>query len=59
MAYAISDDCLLCGSCPDVCPAGAISEEDRRYVIDPSLCTDCGACAEQCPVDAILPGDNE
>jgi len=59
MAYAITDDCLLCGSCPDVCPAGAISEEDGRYVIDPSLCTDCGACAEQCPVDAILPGGNE
>jgi len=52
MAYKISDECIACGSCMDVCPVGAISEGDI-YVIDPAKCTDCGTCADECPVEAI------
>ncbi|HEY5556171.1 DUF362 domain-containing protein [Acetobacterium sp.] len=52
MAYKISDECIACGSCEDVCPVEAISEGDI-YVIDPAKCTDCGACADECPVEAI------
>ena len=52
MAYKISDGCIACGSCMDVCPVDAISEGDI-YEIDPDTCIDCGACAEQCPVGAI------
>lgn len=52
MAYKISDECIACGSCMDVCPVGAISEGDI-YVIDPAKCTDCGICADECPVEAI------
>ncbi|MBK5244020.1 MAG: 4Fe-4S binding protein [Eubacteriaceae bacterium] len=52
MAYKISDECIACGSCADVCPAEAISEGDI-YVIDPAKCTDCGTCADECPVEAI------
>lgn len=54
MAYKISDECIACGSCIDVCPVEAISEGDI-YVIDGELCIDCGACADECPVDAIAP----
>lgn len=56
MAYVISDDCTMCGSCKDVCPVEAISEGDPKYVIDADACIDCGACEGECPVSAISAG---
>ncbi|MDO4438020.1 MAG: 4Fe-4S binding protein [Eubacteriales bacterium] len=53
MAYKITDACVMCGSCADVCPTGAISEGDGQYVIDADVCVDCGSCAGQCPTGAI------
>ncbi len=53
MAYVISDDCVMCGTCAAECPTGAISEGDGKYVIDPAVCADCGACAAACPCEAI------
>lgn len=53
MARVISDECAMCGACADVCPVGAISEGDGKYVIDAGACVDCGACEEGCPVGAI------
>jgi ferredoxin len=55
MAHAINEECISCGSCEAVCPEGAISEGEGKYVIDSSLCTDCGSCVEVCPVEAIHP----
>ena len=52
MAYKISDACIECGACESVCPVGAISEGDGKYVIDPAKCIDCGSCAGECPVGA-------
>lgn len=56
MAHVISDECINCGACVSVCPVGAISEGDGKYVIDPELCTDCGLCVDECPVEAISVG---
>lgn len=55
MAYVISDDCTMCGTCVETCPVDAISEGDPKYVIDPDECIDCGACADECPAEAISP----
>ena len=55
MAYVISDDCVACGTCIGECPAGAISEGDVKYNIDPNACLDCGTCADVCPSGAINP----
>lgn len=53
MAYKISDACLSCGSCAEVCPVSAISQGDTQYNIDAATCIDCGACEATCPVSAI------
>ena len=54
MSYKITDDCIMCGTCEEECPAEAIKEGDPKYVIDPDKCTDCGTCAEVCPVEACV-----
>ena len=54
MAHNITDDCISCGNCEDICPEGAISEGKDTYVIDASKCTDCGECADNCEEKAIL-----
>lgn len=57
MAYLITDDCTMCGTCKDTCPTEAIKEGDPKYVIDPDTCIDCGSCADSCPSEAIKPGE--
>ena len=44
MAFVISDDCIMCGTCAANCPAEAITE---------GSCMECGTCAANCPVGAI------
>ncbi|MFO7937998.1 MAG: 4Fe-4S binding protein [Kiritimatiellia bacterium] len=55
MAYKITDACVSCGLCKDVCPVDAI-KEGTPYSIDPDTCIDCGACAGECPSGAIEAG---
>lgn len=55
MAYKISDKCTKCGTCKPVCPVEAISEGDKKFVIDADTCIDCGLCAGECPAEAIAP----
>ena len=54
MAHKITDSCISCGSCEDICPAGAIREGKDTYVIDAGKCTDCGECADNCMQEAII-----
>ena len=61
MALMITDECIMCGACIDVCPNNAITEgDDFVSVINPNLCTECVGfhnapqCVEVCAVDAIL-----
>jgi len=34
MAYKITEDCTMCGTCASECSSQAISEGKDRYVID-------------------------
>ncbi len=53
MAYVITEECVACGTCLDVCPADAIQEGEEKYTIDQEKCTECGSCVEVCPTEAI------
>lgn len=57
MAHVITDSCVMCGTCCENCPVGAIREGDAQYFINPDECIDCGACASNCPSEAIFPED--
>jgi indolepyruvate ferredoxin oxidoreductase alpha subunit len=54
-----AERCLQCGQCTRCdtclihCPEGAISKNDRGYVIDYSKCTACRVCAVECPTSTI------
>lgn len=61
MALMITDECIMCGACLEVCPNNAISEgDDLISVINPNLCTECVGfedapqCVDVCTVDAII-----
>ncbi|NPV71065.1 MAG: 4Fe-4S binding protein [Firmicutes bacterium] len=41
--------CNQCGECFNVCPVGAIKEEDGHYRVEPDECTGCLLCVETCP----------
>ena len=50
-----NDQCSQCGSCIDVCPTGAISQEASGSIItDVNLCIKCCACVKDCPMGARI-----
>ena len=50
-----SERCTGCGSCVDVCPAGAIELTAGLATVRHDLCNECQACIDACPQGAILP----
>lgn len=50
--------CVLCGGCPPICPAGAISDKTGRYVINEEKCVHCLKCVSHydtgCLVSKVL-----
>ena len=54
--YHITDACIACGVCQEICPVDVISEGDI-YRIDGTHCLECGLCREACPEDAIEPAE--
>ncbi len=49
----ITDDCIGCKLCAEVCPADTIEMVNKKAVIDYSNCISCFCCHEFCPVKAI------
>lgn len=52
--YYISDSCISCGVCAEICPVKAVSSGSDKYIIKTDICIGCGACEGECPVNAIL-----
>lgn len=50
--YSITDKCIGCGTCAEVCPQGCI-ESGSLFRIEPEHCLHCGACFENCPAKAV------
>jgi len=46
----VSDSCISCGKCLEVCPFDAINGDFSTRPLD---CALCGACRDACPVGAI------
>jgi len=52
--YRVTDDCIGCTRCAQVCPADAIPLTPyEKHVIDDDKCTRCDTCKRICPVQAI------
>lgn len=45
--------CKMCGECWKICPAGAITPEDRLLRFDYNRCIRCYCCIEICPFGAL------
>jgi len=45
--------CIRCNTCEATCPVGAVTHDDRNYVVRFDLCNACGACISPCPTGAI------
>ena len=49
---SFNDKCNLCGLCVKICPAGALTKQDR-IVVNKDKCIRCGLCQSRCPQKAI------
>ena len=36
--------CIRCNTCEATCPVGAITHDDRNYVVRADVCEQCMAC---------------
>lgn len=55
--YFVTDKCINCGRCKEVCPQNCIVEDKKNWhqvKINHESCLNCGNCAQVCPVEAIL-----
>ena len=45
--------CRMCGECWKICPAGAITPEEKPFCFDYDRCIRCYCCIEVCPFGAL------
>lgn len=56
-SFHVTDACIGCGICAQVCPTETIRMVEGRPVWSGSSCTQCLACLHRCPVHATQYGD--
>ena len=60
MALQITEACVNCWACVDVCPNEAIYEDMPHFLIDDQKCTEClghhadAQCAAICPIECAI-----
>ena len=56
-ALSIAQNCSACGLCAKMCPAKALTAEEKDTLLElrhsPLLCTGCGLCVKHCPEGSI------
>lgn len=52
--YVVVFGCKRCGKCRDICPVGAIYEENELAKIDPNKCNLCMKCIDVCTNKSII-----
>lgn len=52
--YFITDACIGCGSCAEICPQRCIESDGVPRVIRQENCLHCGNCLTVCPVGAVV-----
>ncbi len=52
--YEISEKCIGCGECTNVCPQDCIVISGGRAFIKQENCLHCGGCADICPASAVI-----
>lgn len=51
---SVSEGCVACGHCANVCPMKAISVYMGLFaVVDEEKCVGCGKCERECPAAVI------
>ena len=53
IARVITEKCIGCGKCEELCRYGAVVPDDTKFKTDPIVCEGCGVCAHFCPEGAI------
>ncbi len=51
--YYITDSCIGCESCVEVCPQGCIIQDSIPFQIKQEHCLHCGNCMTACPAGAV------
>lgn len=60
MALQITEACVNCWACVDVCPNEAIHQDLPHFLIDDQQCTEClgdhaeAQCAAICPIECAI-----
>ena len=49
----LTDPCIQCRKCIDICPVHALHLEGKSIIIDKKVCVRCYCCHEVCPAHAI------
>lgn len=55
--FVLTDACIECRICEEICPTGAIKVYHRKPVWDEETCSLCMSCVQLCPKKAIEYGE--
>lgn len=51
--FRITEKCIGCGSCIEVCPQNCIAQDQLPFRIEQDHCLHCGNCLTACPAGAV------